>query len=212
MWFPADSEIWVNLWDAEKETDFVKFTYEVENDVVTLSDPEDVVLTVAPRVINVEVASLNTKLGETQEQLDIKNEAVISASKKINDLKVEISELTPYKEQVEKAEAERIEAEIAQAKEQLRNDMLKGGLFTAEEIEKPEIAELIEARNESAIKGLIADKYLASLDVQAGNEVAEVQTEDVETASANLNANDVEEDIDPKSIMHRVLYGNKNVF
>ncbi len=215
LWFPADNEIWVRMWDAEKDLDFVKFTYTVEEDNVTLSESENVTLTVSPREINTEVASLNTKIGEIQAQLDIKNEAVISASKTINDLNVTISELEPYKKQVEKAEAERIEAEIAQVKEQLKQDMLKGGLFTAEEIEKPEIAELIEARNESAIKGLIADKYLASLDVQGSqtdkSETAEFQDDNVETASANLNMDEDDENIDPRSIMRAILYGNRNI-
>lgn len=213
--FPADNEVWVHTWSAEKELDFVKFTYTVEGDDVALSEPEDVVLTVSPREINTEVASLNTKIGEVQAQLDIKNEAVISASKTINDLNVKISDLTPYKAQVEKAEAERIEAEIAQVKEQLKQDMLKGGLFTAEEIEQPEIAELIEVRNKSAIKGLIADKYLASLDVQSTevdkSEVAESQDNEVETASANLNIDEVDDDFDPRSIMRGILYGNRNI-
>ena len=68
--------------------------------------------------------------------------------------------------------------------------MLKGGLFTEEEIEQAEIAELIEARNKSAINGLIAERYIASFD----KEVVENKNESEETATARLEVDDVVED------------------
>lgn len=103
---------------------------------------------------------------------------------------MQISELQPYKEQIEKAEQEKIEAEIAEEKESLKKNLLKGGLFTEEEITKAEIAELIEARDKTAIYGLIAEKYIASFDKE---ETDVADKEEIVPATASLETNDVNE-------------------
>lgn len=92
---------------------------------------------------------------------------------------------------MEKAEQERVEAEIAEEKESLKKNLLKGGLFTDEEISKSEIAELIEARNKSAINSLIAEKYIASFDK---DETTNITEPDSTTATASLENDEVEED------------------
>lgn len=134
--------------------------------------------------------------------MELKNEAVISAGEKIGKLNVEISELRPYKEKVELAEQEKIEAEIAEEKKTLKENMLKGGLFTEEEIAEAEIAELIESRNKSAINSLIAGRYISSFD-NNNDEVAEVENDQVTTSTASLETDDLEES--PSAFMTRFL-------
>lgn len=200
--FPNEKEVWCEYEGAESQLDFVKFTYTVdENDIVTVSEPEYVKLTVSIAEINTKVASLEKEIDTVKAELDIKNNAITKASETIQQLKVQVSELTPYKEQAEAAEQERINSEIAEQKEKLKAKLLKGNLFTEEEIASKEIAELIETRNESAINNLIADKFIASLDNEPENEIAEKGSG---VATVNLESDD-DEAVDARSFMRSIL-------
>lgn len=80
-------------------------------------------------------------------------------------MNTQISELTPYKEQVEVAERKKIEEQITAEKEALKQKLLKGNLFSEKDIAEKKIQDLIEARDVSAINSLIADKFVASFDI-----------------------------------------------
>ena len=194
-WFPEDKTVWYKPDNADSQLDFKLFTYEVVDDEVTVSEPQDVKLTVSVTEVNEVIAEKDEKIGTLTAELEIKDEAVIKAGEKINKLNVEVSELKPYKEAAEKAEQERIEAEIAEAKETLKNNMLKTKLFTEEEIAEAEIAELIESRNETAIKNLIAERYIASFDNEdeVSAETASYEEKSNESV-ANLESDDIDED------------------
>lgn len=204
-WFPEEKTVWYKSDLAETSLDYKLFTYEVVDDMVSVSEPQDVKLTVAVTDINTVIAEKDEKIGALTAELEIKDEAVIKAGEKINKLNVEISELKPYKEAAEKAEQERIETEIAEVKKTLRCNMLKNNLFTEEEINKPEIAELIESRNETAIKNLIAERYIASFD----NDVFNLETDtasykkEANTSIANLEIDDINET--PSNFMKNLL-------
>ena len=176
------------------------FTYSVENDEVSVSEPTDVKLTVSVTEINTVLAEKENKINTLTAELEIKENAVISAGETIGNLKKDIAELEPYKVQVEKAEQERIEAEIAEEKDGLKKDLLKGGLFSEEEVASAEIAELIERRDKSAIKTMIADRYIASFN----NDVAEdTSNDETNTATASLEVDEVNES--PSSFMTKFL-------
>lgn len=205
--FPNEKEVWCEYDGAETELDYVKFTYEVdENDNITVSEPEYVKLTVSIAEVNTTVAELNKEVETAKAELDIKNNAITQASETIQELKNQIAELTPFKEKVEAVEREEIEKQITAEKDALRNKMLKGGLFTEAEVAEKNIADLIEARDESAINNLIADKFIASFDskeeVTTKTEV--VSAEEITSASANLETEDQETDI--RSFMRKVLF------
>lgn len=201
-WFPEDHTVWFKPGDVESSLDYKLFTYEVENDEVTVSDPTDVKLTVAISDVNSEIASKDEKIATLTAELELKNEAVISAGEKIGKLKVEIAELKPYKTKIETAEQERIEAEIAEEKKTLKENMLKGGLFTEEEIAEAEIAELIEARDKSAINGLIAERYIASFD----NEPIDGEGNDITTTTATASLETFDEiEESPSDFMTKFL-------
>lgn len=189
-WFPEEHTVWFHVYDAPTQLDYKLFTYTVENDEVTVSEPQDVKLTVSVSDVNTVLAEKDEKIETLTAELEIKDKAVISAGEKIGKLNVQISELQPYKEQIEKVEQEKIEAEIAEEKESLKKNLLKGGLFTEEEITKAEIAELIEARDKTAINGLIAEKYIASFDKE---ETDVADKEEIVPATASLETNDVNE-------------------
>lgn len=202
-WFPEDKTVWFIPDNRESELDFKLFTYEVSNDEVTVSEPQDVKLTVSVTEVNDVIAEKEKKIGDLTAELEIKEDAIIKAGETMNRLKVEISELKPYKEAADQAEQVRIEAEIAEVKETLKNNMLKNNLFTEEEVASTEIAELIEARNETAIKSLIADRYIANLE-KAELENTDVKEEKNNTVTASLDVDD-EVNENPVSYMARIL-------
>lgn len=204
--FPNEKEVWCEYDGAESELDYVKFTYEVaDDDTVTVSEPEYVKLTVSIAEVNTKISELEKEIQTVKAELDIKNDAITKASETIQNLNTQISELTPYKEQVEVAERKKIEEQITAEKEALKQKLLKGNLFSKKDIAEKKIQDLIEARDVSAINSLIADKFVASFDVDHKNENAETVStaETVVTATANLESEDAETDV--RSFMSKIL-------
>ncbi len=205
--FPVEKEVWCEYDGAESELDYVRFTYEVgADDSITVSEPEYVKLTVSIAEVNTKISELEKEIQTVKAELNIKNDAITKASETIQNLNTQISELKPYKEQVEVAERKKIEDQITAEKESLKAKLLKGNLFTAEEIAEKEIQDLIEARDVLAINSLIADKFVASFDVRGKSDTTETATtaETVATATANLESEDTETDV--RSFMGKILF------
>lgn len=192
--FPVEKEVWLEVDGRESELDFVRMTYTVENDTITVSDPEEVKLTVS-------IAEVNTKIAELEAEVSTKDEAIIKSGEEIARLKTEISELSPFKEKFEKAEQERIENELKEKKETIISSITKSGLITREEIEaSEELKGYVENLDEKSLKAVLADRYIASLS-ENNTEVSETKTEvETETASTNLDGLE-DEQLDVKSIM-----------
>lgn len=192
--FPVEKEVWLEVDGRESELDFVRMTYTVENDTITVSDPEEVKLTVS-------IADVNTKIAELEEEVSTKDDAIIKSGEEIARLKTEISELSPFKEKFEKAEQERIENELKEKKETIISSITKSGLITREEIEESEeLKGYVENLDEKSLKAVLADRYIASLS-EKNTEVSETKTEvETETASTNLDGLE-DEQLDVKSIM-----------
>ena len=192
--FPVEKEVWLEVDGRESELDFVRMTYTVENDTITVSDPENVKLTVS-------IAEVNTKIAELEAEVSTKDEAIIKSGEEIARLKTEISELFPFKEKFEKAEQERIENELKEKKETIISSITKSGLITREEIEaSEELKGYVENLDEKSLKAVLADRYIASLS-ENNTEVSETKTEvETETASTNLDGLE-DEQLDVKSIM-----------
>ena len=192
--FPVEKEVWLEVDGRESELDFVRMTYTVENDTITVSDPEDVKLTVS-------IAEVNTKIAELEAEVSTKDEAIIKSGAEIARLKTEISELSPFKEKFEKAEQERIENELKEKKDNLVSSITKSGLITKDEIEaSEELKGYVDNLDEKSLKAILADRYIASLS-ENNTEVSETKTEvETETASTNLDGLE-DEQLDVKSIM-----------
>ena len=192
--FPVEKEVWLEVDGRESELDFVRMTYTVENDTITVSDPEEVKLTVS-------IADVNTKIAELEADVSTKDEAIIKSGEEIARLKTEISELSPFKEKFEKAEQERIENELKEKKDNLVSSITKSGLITKDEIEaSEELKGYVDNLDEKSLKAILADRYIASLS-ENNTEVSETKTEvETETASTNLDGLE-DEQLDVKSIM-----------
>lgn len=200
--FPIEKEVWIETDNRESELDLVKFTYTVENDTVTLSEPENVRLSVG-------ISEINTKVAEMESTIASKDEAIIKAGEEITNLKTSISELTPFKEKFEQAEQERIANELNDKKEKLVSSITKSGLITKEEIESSEeLKGYVDNLDDKSLKAVLADRYIASLS-EVSTEVSETETktDTTETASTNLNGLE-DEEIDVKSIMNSYLGRN----
>lgn len=198
--FPVDQEVWLEVDGRESELDFVRMTYTVENDTITVSEPENVKLTVS-------IAEVNTKIAELEGQVSAKDEAIIQSGEEITKLKTEIGELTPFKEKFEQAEQERIANELKEKKDALVSSITKSGLITKKEIESSEdLKGYVDSLDEKSLKAILADRYIASLNENT-TEVSETQNQSetqTETASTNLDGLE-DETLDVKSIMKSYL-------
>ena len=192
--FPVEKEVWLEVDGRESELDFVRMTYTVENDTITVSEPEEVKLTVS-------IAEVNTKIAELEAEVSTKDEAIIKSGEEIARLKTEISELSPFKERFEQAEQERIENELKEKKDTLVSSITKSGLITKDEIEaSEELKGYVDNLDEKSLKAILADRYIASLNDNT-TEISETQNEvETETASTNLDGLE-DEQLDVKSIM-----------
>ena len=143
--FPEDHTIWCKKWGYMNELDYIMFPYTVEGDEVSLGEPQNITLTVS-------VSQINTKIDEL-------NKTVASLNTELQSAKDEIAELTPYKEQAEKAAAEKAEAELAQKKENLRQYAISSKMITEAELTgEGEFASMIENLDEAGINGVIASR------------------------------------------------------
>ena len=218
-WFPDDKEVWYRYEKSSSELDVAKFTYTIDdNDEITVSEPEYMTLTVSIKEINSTVASLQDEiktlksdLKTANADLDSKNNDIIKAGETIISLKGQILDLEPYKAQAEKAEQERIEAEIEAEKAALKDKLRKGDLFSEAEVEDKSIADLIESRDEAGINALIAERYIASFDEQSESKTDENVGSNTETtataAVASLESDEDNEDqVDVRSFMQGILF------
>ena len=137
--FPEDHTIWCKKWGYMNELDYIMFPYTVEDDEVSLGEPQNITLTVS-------ISDVNTKIAEL-------NNTIASLNTELQSAKEEVASLAPYKDQAEKAEAEKAAAELAQKKENLRQYALSSKMITEAEVsEGGNYASLIENLDETGIK------------------------------------------------------------
>lgn len=187
--FPAENYVLVEYDGRESELEYMKFTYAVNGDDVTISEPEKVRLAVS-------VANINSEISE-------KNDVIIKANEKITSLKAEVKNLAKYKEMFEKAELEKAEKELAEKQENLKKYAVKSGYITLDEVEtSEEIEKLIDAVDENGIKAIIVDRLMAQKnDTVNTTEVAETKTTEI----ASLTCDDAVDTSDYKSVMKKFL-------
>lgn len=189
--FPTENYVLVEFDGRESELEYMKFTYTVNGEDVTVGEPEKVKLAVS-------VADINSEISE-------KNDAIIKANEEITALKSEVETLTKYKEMFEQAEAEKAADELAKKKKCLSEYAVRSGYISSEEIESSEeIKKLIEAVDENGIKAIIVDRLMAQKnDVVV--ETSEIVTP-VTTEVASLTCDEVSiETSDYKSVMKKFL-------
>lgn len=170
--------------DGENELDFVKFTYTVNGDEVTVGEPEKVTLSVS-------VAEINSTITE-------KNDAIVKANAEIQTLKAENETLLSYKVRCEKEDAEKAENELSEKKEALKKYALDSKQITEAELETDEFKKMIDELDKAQLSEIISDRVVASLSKESKAET-KVETSEVQTEKPQANletAEDNEIDVD----------------
>lgn len=198
--FPLEFRCYAYRWD-DLETEFTEFKFTVNSDdTVSITSQAKMQLNFVP-VSDVEtqiserdtkISELEGKLQDKEKELSEKVDALTKVAEESKAKDTQISELTPFKEQVEKANAEKAKAELSEKREKLKAYATKGGYIKAEELEtSEEIKSAIAEVDESKIKGIIADRIIAELDKkeaeQSSKSEGEVETSSVEKQNVKLN-------------------------
>lgn len=195
--FPEDHEVWCE-YDGETELDYLKFTYTVENDVVTVSEPENVKLSVSVKTINDTIAEYEKTISE-------KDDLIVQSSSEITALKSENSELAQYKEKFDQIQQEKIVAELKQKKEDLIASVVKSGQITREEIEaSEELSGYVDNLDKKSLMAIVGERVSASLTNRANKNVETSEVESGIHISSNLN-NEDDANVDKASIMRHFL-------
>ncbi len=173
--FPEDHTIWCKKWGYMNELDYIMFPYTVEGDEVSLGEPQNITLTVS-------ISDVNTKIAEL-------NSTIASLNTELQSAKEEVASLTPYKDQAEKAEAEKVAAELAQKKEDLRQYAISSKMITEAEVsEGGNYASLIENLDETGIKSVIAERCVeAAKKAPAEKKIETSEVHKPESIKLNLN-------------------------
>lgn len=195
--FPEEHEVWCE-YDGESELDYLKFTYSVENDEITVSEPEKVKLSVSPLTIDTTIAEYEKTIAE-------KDELIIKTSSEISSLKSENTELSQYKEKFTQLEQEKVEAELAEKKETLISSVIKSGQITREEIKSSEeLSGYVDNLDKASLMAIVGERVIASIENKPEQKVETVEVSNVHVTS-NLN-NDDDETVDGTSIMRKFLH------
>lgn len=196
--FPEEHVVWCEYDEAESELDYLKFTYSVENDDVTVSDPEKVKLSVIPSQINSTVSEYEKTIAE-------KDDLIVKASSEITSLKSENTELSQYKEKFTQMEQEKMAAELAQKKEDLIASVCKSGQITREEIEaSEEFSGYVDNLDKKSLMAIVGERLSASVDGKTENNVETSETKSDVHVVSNLN-NEDDDVVDKVSIMRNFL-------
>jgi len=168
--FPTEKTVWVEVDGRDTELDYVLFTYEVENDIVTMSEPTNVKLTISVSEVNSTIEKLNT-------EISTRDETILTLNKNNKELSNKVSNLTPFKEKFEVAEQERIEQEKNAKKSDLKNKLIQSSAITIDEIEtSAEIQSMIDNLDENAINKFVVDRIISSTsDSKQSNKVEVAQ-------------------------------------
>lgn len=191
FWFPAENEAWIEDEERDNELEYVKIIYSVQDDNVIIGDTQSVVLTVSVSEIN------NT--------LNARDDAIMKANEKINDLSAQIASLQPYKDAADEEARIRAEAETAEKRKAFREKMIASKLFTDSEIETSDaLKAMINSLDECALKSEIAERFMAKLVSEpAEPEVAEVN-KNIQERVERVNVDDG--DVDNNTFM-RIFLG-----
>ena len=191
--FPEEKEVWCE-YDGNSELDYLKFTYSVQNDEVTVSEPEKVTLTIS-------VKDINTTISEYEKTISEKDDLIVKASAEITSLKSENAELSQYKQKFTEMEQAKMDAELAQKKEELISSVIKSGQITREEIDaSEELQNYVNELDKKSLMAIVGERLSASVSNETNSDV---ETSTVKDAHVSTNLNN--EDTDAVSIMRRLL-------
>jgi len=155
-----------------------------------------------------EMSELQNKLKEKEIELSSKISSIVDLGKNISEKEsviaekdellqakeLELSELKPFKEELDKINAEKEALEIAEKKETFKNEYLSTKLISEKDLELSEVKEAIETMDNSKMEIFIAQKVIAK--AKAGKsqiEVSELNKEPKVEVNLNSTSNNDKE-------------------
>lgn len=188
--FPLDKTAWMEPEIREDRLSYDLVTYDVQDDVVTITE-------ITPVKLSVSIAEVN-------EQIASRDAALVSANEKIRDLETQISELLPYKSRCEAEDLEKAEAEKAEQRTALAEYAVRSGLIQQAEIDaEGDVRTMVQELNEAGIKALIAERFMNSLDNTP--DVAEIATASKPVTAVNLNDGMGDTEVSNEDFMKHIL-------
>ena len=142
------------------------FSYEIKDDRIVLSGCGEELVTELVNKANTLIENLAASLTE-------KDNALTEANGLVNDLKAQVAELTPFKEEHDRLEAEKAAAELQKKRDEVKNILLRSERVTEAELESDEFKAIIENADMASAKSVIADRFMASMPEK--REVASVE-------------------------------------
>lgn len=186
MWFPEEKIVWAKAWGS-KDTAVYVYTYTVEGEDVTLSEPSEKELVVSMLEANEEITALRNEVSSLKEQ----NE-----------------ELAGYKKIVEDANAEKALAEHNAKVEILRNKAVESNCFSAEEIFQFENEGIFSELKENELNAKIVDRMMQKNSLNKEISSKENEKKEVKTMT-KIVVETSENTINPANIMRNFIFGNK---
>lgn len=173
--FPEDHIVWYHSYCREcGELEYTQYTYTVNGEDVTVDDGVKI--------------KLEASIIEMSQQIAEKNNALVEASTRIKALESEVAELKPYKDAADQAAVEQAAQERAEKVTALSEYATKSGFITAEEVANDEaIKQMISELDESGIKQVIAERFMASLNKEPEVEVSSATKTEAPAGALNLN-------------------------
>lgn len=142
-------------------------SYEIKDNQVSVSGCED------EHVIAM-IGDINGAFSSLADQLAKANDALEKANSLVNDLNAEIASLKPFKEEHDRAEAEKAAAELQAKRDAVRDMFIRSERVSEEELGTESFKKIIEDADMAAAKSIVADRFMASMPERG-----------VETASAD---------------------------
>lgn len=132
------------------------FGYEINDDHIELSGCNEELVTELVNKANTIIDNLNELLAQ-------RDNALSDANGLVNDLKAQVAELTPFKEEHDRLEAERLAAELQAKRDAVKDVLIRSERVTEAELESDEFKTIIENADMASAKAIIADRFMASM-------------------------------------------------
>lgn len=157
-------------------------SYEIKDNQVSVSGCED------EHVIAM-IGDVNNAFSSLANQLAKANDALEKANSLVNDLNAEIASLKPFKEEHDRAEAEKAAAELQAKRDAVRDMFIRSERVSEEELATESFRKIIEDADMAAAKSIVADRFMASMPERG------VETASADKASPRIDLDEDRTDI-----------------
>lgn len=157
-------------------------SYEIKDNQVSVSGCED-------EHIIAMIGDVNNAFSSLADQLAKANDALEKANSLVNDLNAEIASLKPFKEEHDRAEAEKVAAELQAKRDAVRDMFIRSERVSEDELGTESFRKIIEDADMAAAKSIVADRFMASMPERG------VETASADKASPRIDLDEDRTDI-----------------